>query len=116
MKTSLLVLTALTLSACASVGELENAPDTVFQSDKPAEKVAGCIAKNWSTSDWWRDPANMQIREDGYVVSLPNDHPMVAVDAVARIRSTETGSSVSYAERTPALSMAWMQDDVTSCL
>ena len=111
---ALVLVLLLACGGCASIGDLEADPQQVFTSAKSPEILAGCIAEKWSNTPFSTSPAAYQPRADGAVVALV--HLLAGVDAVSRIRRTETGSRVDYAERMPAVTWGWVSRDVRECL
>jgi len=104
-------LAGLLLAGCATVSGLSTKePDLVMTSAKSPHDLAACIAASWGHH---HGGANTNLLENGFVVSIPNQ--VAGTDAEATITSERVGSHVSFSERMPSLSPAWMKASVVQC-
>lgn len=107
------LIVVVVLSGCESAKGLEGAPQAEFHSSKSVNEMASCVSSSWSSHPGLLTPI-VQPRDEGVSVILP--HPHAGVDAVALIQPGASGTRISYSERMPSLSPAWMKDGVSKCL
>lgn len=102
---------AITVAGCATPMELsQKDPLIEFHSDKNARAFTACVSKVWADTGY---TLSTVLLEDGYMTSLLA--PYTGSDATATVKDVEVGSYVTYAERVPSLSPAWMSDAVKDC-
>lgn len=105
------MLLILLATSCANTpGKLAaKAQQLEFTSDKAPKEMAACISIRWGEKS---GGVATNFLSNGYTVEIAG---FGTTEALASITEWEQGSYVSYAERLPALSPAWMEQYVLDC-
>lgn len=108
---TLSILLVMLLAACASPAQLlDRDPQLSYSTTRPAADVAACISEAWSQR---MSNVTHLPTPTGYRVII--QHPSAGADAIAEVTKLNSGCSVKYVERLPALMTGWSMDVVSSC-
>jgi len=98
------LIISLIIAGCATPQSLRaSKPMLELASNKPSKKVAICISDTWANTTPYPAamstfPTNMQLREDGYSISINVTNLLGASwpVVIADVTDTPTGSMITY--------------------
>ena len=120
MNGRVIILLTIILTGCATPADLRsNKPDLELSSSKPSKNIAICISEAWSNTipimAMSSFPTNMQLRENGYSVSVVVTNMLGASwpVVIADISDEQNGSLIRYFQKMPGYGS--YKDAMTKC-